>query len=129
MLKLFKQCHLFQNPPVSVPTSYIQIQNELTPARSPGSCKVRFSEKSNESNESSESIDKNRSGPIENLSFNEESKCIPQHQPSTTTAYTTKSKLSGNLSITNGIISGKFYSVHPVSYNKNYVVWIMRKET
>ena len=27
------------------PASFVQIQNELTPARSPGSCKVRFSEK------------------------------------------------------------------------------------
>jgi len=96
-------------PPVSVPASYIQIQNELTPARSPGSCKVRFSEKSTESSTNSESIDKNRSGPIENTSCNEESKCILPHQPSTTTAYTTKNKLSYNSSISNGILPGKFY--------------------
>ena len=36
-----------RSTPEPVPTSYVQIQNELTPARSPGSCKVRFSEKAN----------------------------------------------------------------------------------
>ena len=90
--------------PVSVPASYIQIQNELTPARSPGSCKVRFSEKSAESNANSESVDKNISGPTENTSSNEESKCVLQNQPSTT-----KNKLSYNSSISNGILPGNFY--------------------
>ena len=36
-----------RSTPEPVPASYVQIQNELTPARSPGSCKVRFSEKAN----------------------------------------------------------------------------------
>ena len=36
-----------RSTPEPVPASYVQIQNELTPARSPGSCKVRFSEKTN----------------------------------------------------------------------------------
>jgi hypothetical protein len=97
--------------PVSVPASYIQIQNELTPARSPGSCKVRFSEKSSKLSANSESIDKNRSLPIENTSFNEESKSVLQHQPSTTTAFTTKNTLSYNPSTSNGILPGKFYTI------------------
>ena len=36
-----------RSTPEPVPASYVQIQNELTPARSPGSCKVRFSDKAN----------------------------------------------------------------------------------
>ena len=48
----------------SVPTSYIQIQNELTPARSPGSCKVRFSEKTPKFTEPPYSIEENRSRQV-----------------------------------------------------------------
>ena len=49
---------------ICVPASYIQIQNELTPARSPGSCKVRFSEKTTKHTESHDPVDKNRSRQV-----------------------------------------------------------------
>ena len=41
----------------SVPTAYIKIQNELAPARSPGSHKVRFSDSKHHRNGSLDSAD------------------------------------------------------------------------
>ena len=69
------------------PASFVQIQNELTPARSPGSCKVRFSEKNEKCNSSvSQFGDQNRSVTLEsNLKNKIETKCsnkssLPTHQ-------------------------------------------------
>lgn len=99
--------------PEPAPASYIQIQNELTPARSPGSYKVRFSEKTNQFRGSSESVDDNKSFHVEqNSQRNKDATSVKQQQPSVTTLCTTKKNLGYNApSSSNGIIPGNISSM------------------
>ena len=94
----------------SAPSSYIQIQNELTPARSPGSYKVRFSEKTNQCRGSSESVDDNK--PFlgeQNSQRNRDATSVKQQQHSDTTLHNTKKNVVYNASSSsNGIIPGNF---------------------
>ena len=95
--------------PESAPSSYIQIQNELTPARSPGSYKVRFSERANQFRGSSESVDDNTSLHVEqNSQRTKDATSVKQQQPSVvTTLLPTKKNLVYNASASsNGIIPG-----------------------
>ena len=73
-----------RSTPEPVPASYVQIQNELTPARSPGSCKVRFSEKANKI-----------CNPTE-----------PNIDETTSDVHNGKSYIAYNSSSSNGLLSG-----------------------
>ena len=90
------------------PASFVQIQNELTPARSPGSCKVRFSDKNGKCKSSvSQFGDQNRSVTLEsNLKNKIETKC--SNKPSPPTHQIVQNNVSLNPRKENGFIPGKF---------------------
>ena len=88
------------------PASFVQIQNELTPARSPGSCKVRFSEKTRKSNSNINQFgDINQSVPLEsNATYNNDTK--HSKRPSPPIHQIEQNTLSYNPRCPNGIIPG-----------------------
>ena len=88
------------------PASFVQIQNELTPARSPGSCKVRFSEKTRKSNSTiSQFSDLNQSVPLEsNATYNNDTKHSKRQSPPI--HQIEQNTLSYNPRSPNGIIPG-----------------------
>ena len=88
------------------PASYVQIQNELTPARSPGSCKVRFSEKTRKSKSPiNQFVDQNQSVPLEsNVMYNNDTK--HSKRPSPPIHHIEQNILSHNPRSPNGIIPG-----------------------
>ena len=87
------------------PASYVQIQNELTPARSPGSCKVRFSEKTRKSNSTINQLgDLNESLLLEsNATYNNDKH---SKRPSPPIHHIEQNTLSYNPRSPNGIIPG-----------------------
>ena len=88
------------------PASYVQIQNELTPARSPGSCKVRFSEKTRKSNSTINKFgDINESVPLEsNVTYNNDTK--HSKRPSPPIHHIEQNNLSYTSRLLNGMIPG-----------------------
>ena len=88
------------------PASFVQIQNELTPARSPGSCKVRFSEKDAKCNSSITPFgNANGSVPLEsNLKNNNATKNSSKSSPPM--HHIVQPKFSFNQRSENGIIPG-----------------------
>ena len=89
------------------PASFVQIQNELTPARSPGSCKVRYSDKNGKCKSSvSQFGDQNRSVTLEsNLKNKIETKC--SNKSSLPTLQFAQNNVSLNPRKENGFIPGK----------------------
>ena len=89
------------------PASFVQIQNELTPARSPGSCKVRFSDKNGKCKSSvSQFGDQNTSVKLEsNLKNKIETKC--SNKSSLPTLQFVQNNVSLNPRKENGFIPGK----------------------
>ena len=90
------------------PASFIQIQNELTPARSPGSFKVRFSEKTGKCDSTAEFGDPNRSVPLDPNSLSK-SETACSSKPSPTSHHIAKNSLSHNPLSLNGIIAGNSF--------------------